>query len=358
MAATNRFSNSLSERPVRWALIADDLTGAADTAVEFCEAGFTTAVCMSLDAVERCDAEICAVTSETREVDVAAAVPEMERWSAVLRDAGRRLVFKKIDSLLRGNVALETEALVRRWGFDYAVLSPALPRLGRGCRDGMLTTQDGQAVRLPQSNLLATPDAETDADLSRLVAGVLEADTAVLLAGSSGLGQPWAKALAAMHGRSSVDSLPPVLGKPTLCLIGSVHPRTLAQMDYAVSEGIVEEIDLVGAARDLTGPSRLVRVAIGDVGRDWEEELRAVVRSGQFGSLLVSGGSTAQLVFGALDADCIEIGGSSTTGAPWGAIRGGMADGLVVVTKSGAFGVSDELARILALLGGKGTRTE
>jgi uncharacterized protein YgbK (DUF1537 family) len=58
-------------------LIADDLTGAADTAVEFCEAGFTTAVCTSMDAVERCDAEICAVTSETREADVAAAVTEM-----------------------------------------------------------------------------------------------------------------------------------------------------------------------------------------------------------------------------------------------------------------------------------------
>jgi uncharacterized protein YgbK (DUF1537 family) len=129
-------------------------------------------------------------------------------------------------------------------------------------------------------------------------------------------------------------------------------------MDYAVSEGIVEEIDLVGATQDLTGASRLVRVAIGDIGTDWGEELRAVVRSGQFGSLVVSGGSTAQLVFGALDADCIEIGGSSTTGAPWGTIRGGMADGLVVVTKSGAFGAGDELARILALLSGKGTRTE
>ena len=67
---------------------------------------------------------------------------------------------------------------------------------------------------------------------------------------------------------------------------------------------------------------------------------------------------TARLVFGALEADCIEIGGSSTTGAPWGTIRGGMADGLVVVTKSGAFGTSDELARILALLGGKEPRKE
>jgi uncharacterized protein YgbK (DUF1537 family) len=276
----------------------------------------------------------------------------------MLRDAGRRLVFKKIDSLLRGNVALETEALVRRWGFDHAVLSPALPRLERGCRDGMLTTQDGQTVRLPQSELLLTPDAETDADLSRLVASVLEEDTAVLLAGSSGLGRPWAKALAVMHCRSSDDSLPPVLGKPTLCLIGSVHPRTLAQMDYAVSECIVEEIDVVGAARDVTGTSRLVRVAIGDVGADWEEELGAVIRSGQFGSLAVGGGSTAQLVFGAIEADYIEIGGSSTTGAPWSTIRGGMAEGLVVVTKSGAFGAGDELARILVLLSGKGTRTE
>jgi uncharacterized protein YgbK (DUF1537 family) len=347
---------SLSDDPIRWALIADDLTGAADTAVEFCEAGFATAVCLSPDAVARCEAEVCAVTTDSRELTSEEATAEGERWSRSLKASGRQLVFKKIDSLLRGNVAVETEALVSGWGFDRSVLSPALPRLGRTCVAGVLRTQDGQDVELPRTGLIETPDAETESDLEEIVGVALHGQRAVLLTGSSGLGGPLARALAEMHNRSIVDQWPPISAGTVLCLIGSVHPRTTEQMEYALGRYDVVETVLMQLLLSNGDGAYLVRVALGEVDAAWREQLSDLVGGGRIASLVLSGGSTAQLVLGALGADLIEVGGSCTRGAPWGTIRGGVADGLVVVTKSGAFGASDEMTRIVDLLSGKGAK--
>jgi uncharacterized protein YgbK (DUF1537 family) len=56
------------------------------------------------------------------------------------------------------------------------------------------------------------------------------------------------------------------------------------------------------------------------------------------------------LVFDALGVEAFDIGGSTTAGAPWGTIRGRIGEGCTVVTKSGAFGDPDELARIVRSL--------
>lgn len=344
------------DEPVRWALVADDLTGAADTAVEFCEAGFSTAVCLSAEAISRCEAEVCAVSTDSRELSAQQAVVKALEFSHALKSADRRLVFKKIDSLMRGNVAAETEALVRDWGFDRALLSPALPRLGRRCAKGVLRTQDGQDIALPVSDALDVPDAESDEDLAALVDEVFAGENRILVAGSSGLGAAWSKSLGQMHGRAANQSRPPVSGKAVLCLIGSVHPRTLAQMEQSLERGALLETELSCVVPG--GAAQLVRVPVANVDRHWKDELRRAVGSNTFGALVLSGGSTAELVLDTLDADLIEIGGSSTAGAPWGTVRGGLAGGLIVVTKSGAFGENDELTRILAMLNRKETGNE
>jgi len=324
--------------------MADDLTGAADAAVEFREAGFSVSVCLSEDSVERTEAEVCAVTTESRELDEGAARESVRRWAAVLRRAGRQVAFMKVDSMLRGNGAAETAELARTAGFVQAVLCPALPRLGRVCRDGFLRTQDDRDVPLPANEALVTPDAETDEDLSRIAAGILTAGTALLPAGSSGLARPWARELARLQRRDALLPQPPSSDRPTLCVIGSVHARSLEQMDYAVANGVLNEIS-ANATR-----SQLLRVAIGTIPDAWADQVRNAIASGKFGSLVLSGGSTAGLVFEALGVEAFDIGGSTTAGAPWGTIRGRIGEGLTVVTKSGAFGDPDELARIVRSL--------
>jgi uncharacterized protein YgbK (DUF1537 family) len=89
---------------------------------------------------------------------------------------------------------------------------------------------------------------------------------------------------------------------------------------------------------------------MGAIPDGWADQLRNSVASGKFGSLVLSGGSTAGLVFDALGVEAFDIGGSTTAGAPWGTIRGRIGEGCTVVTKSGAFGDPDELARIVRSL--------
>jgi uncharacterized protein YgbK (DUF1537 family) len=323
--------------------MADDLTGAADAAVEFREAGFSVSVCLTEDSLARCEAEVCAVATESRELEEAAARESVRRWAGILLRAGRHVVFMKVDSMLRGNGAAETAELVRSAGFVRAMLCPALPRLGRICRDGFLRTQDKRDVPLPVDPVLLTPDAQTDEDLARIAAGILTAGTDLLPAGSSGLARPWARELARLHGRDALKPAPPAGARPTLCVIGSVPPRSLAQMEYALAKGVLSE---GGNA----GRSQLLRAAIGAIPEGWKDQLGKTVASGKFGSLVLSGGSTAGLVFEALGVEAFDIGGSTTAGAPWGTIRGRMGEGLTVVTKSGAFGDPDELARIVRSL--------
>jgi uncharacterized protein YgbK (DUF1537 family) len=339
-----KLADRLRTTPVHWALVADDLTGAADASVEFAEAGFGVSVCLTEDAAMRSEAEVCAVTTESRELDERAARETIRRWAAILRHAGRQVVFMKVDSMLRGNGAAEAAELAVCAGFEQAMLCPALPRLGRVCKGGFLRTQDDREVPLPRDPALSTPDAETDQDLARIAAGILEAGALILPAGSSGLARPWARELARLQGRETREPRPPLPDGPTLCVIGSVHPRSLEQMNYAVSHGVVTE------AADGAMGSQLLRVAVGALPQGWANELRKTIASGAFGSLVLSGGSTARLVFEALGVEAFEIGGSTTAGAPWGTIRGRIGAGLTVVTKSGAFGGPDELSRIVQWL--------
>ena len=339
---------------MRWALAADDLTGAADAAVEFCEAGFSVSVSLRDNSVADSEAEVCAITTESRELDEGAAREAVRRWAAILRRAGRRVVFMKVDSMLRGNGAAETAELARSFRFARAVLCPALPRLGRVCRGGYLRTQDGRDVALPTDQALETPDAETDEDLARIAAGILAAGEALLPAGSSGLARPWARELACLLGRDARKSQPPAADRPTLCVIGSVHPRSLEQMQQALSIGALEEVDADRLRGGIPKRSQLLRAPIGAMPDGWTEQLSQAVASGRFGSLVLCGGSTASLVFAALGVDAFDIGGSTTAGAPWGTIRGRIGEDLTVVTKSGAFGDADELARIVRSLNREG----
>jgi uncharacterized protein YgbK (DUF1537 family) len=75
-----------------------------------------------------------------------------------------------------------------------------------------------------------------------------------------------------------------------------------------------------------------------------EDSLRRAFReAGTVGSLVLTGGDTAAKILRALGAEAIEIGGEMTLGIPWGIVHGGMANGCVVVTKSGGFGGENAL---------------
>src|ERR1700748_1379644 len=91
-------------------LIADDLTGAWDAAAPFAARGCATRVAVSSAAhdLEACD--VPAVSTNSRDIPPSQIDCVMRATAAYASQFSPRVLFKKIDSTLRGNVALELES--------------------------------------------------------------------------------------------------------------------------------------------------------------------------------------------------------------------------------------------------------
>lgn len=119
---------------IRLGLIADDLTGALDTGVQFRQKGLSTLVPLRYDWSFG-DAAVVALNSNTRREkgDVA-----YRRVRELTRRLEGRILFKKVDSTLRGNVAMEIVAMLEASGLPKAILAPAFPSQGRTLEEGIL----------------------------------------------------------------------------------------------------------------------------------------------------------------------------------------------------------------------------
>jgi len=115
-------------------IIADDLTGANDTGIQFRQHGFDTIVLTALQGFEsafiRFDA-VC-VDTDTRKLSPAEVVPCLEEILAIVSGcAPQATIYKKVDSTLRGHIGREMDLLAHRLGFDCVFLAPAYPEQGR-----------------------------------------------------------------------------------------------------------------------------------------------------------------------------------------------------------------------------------
>ncbi len=177
--------------------------------------------------------EAAAIDSGTRDMPEAAARVAIERVAPLL--VGGAPAFKKIDSLLRGHVALELAACMR-W-FDHCVLAPAFPFQGRITRGGRQLVRSDAGWRDTGVDLAAAlgalgvavqvRDAETDADLDAIVAEGRALSGRVLWCGTGGLA-------GALAGRRAVPW--PALPRPVLALIGSDHAVSRAQVAAVPAE--------------------------------------------------------------------------------------------------------------------------
>src|ERR1035441_306320 len=87
-------------------LIADDLTGACDAAVYFARRGYLTAVRLESHG-EAPEAGVLAISTESRDLSAAELPRVMDDLAQRLPVSRARILFKKIDSTLRGNVGAE-----------------------------------------------------------------------------------------------------------------------------------------------------------------------------------------------------------------------------------------------------------
>lgn len=116
------------------AIIADDLTGANDTALQFHLKGCNIQILLdySIEPSGKSNTHAWSVSTETRN-------KSSEESYRIVVDATKKLsenfhaeyIYKKIDSTLRGNVASEISAVLDVMKSDAAVIVPAFPAEGR-----------------------------------------------------------------------------------------------------------------------------------------------------------------------------------------------------------------------------------
>lgn len=309
----------------RMLILADDLSGAADCAVACFGCGLSAAVALGdLDGDQTY--EVLSIDCDTRDLASPAAAA---RVGHVLRQYGpgpEVLVFKKLDSTLRGNVGAELFAILeeRRTASRgrkriVAVMAPAFPAVGRTTIDGqqlvhgtplhesetwrhhgsggsthvpsvlamagMRPAQIGlgdvrsgdAALRQTMKEISAEADvlvcdAETDADLRAIAEASMVLGRETVWAGSAGLAYHLPLA-AGLFGRGSDLEAPRFAYGPTLFVIGSRSGVCREQVS------LLEEVGRISTFR--LSPCVLVAGAQSREWMEYAQEIAASLRSGR-----------------------------------------------------------------------------
>jgi uncharacterized protein YgbK (DUF1537 family) len=262
---------------------------------------------------------VLAITTNSRSDEPALAAGKVARAVADLPP--HDLLYKKIDSVLRGNTYAEIAALGER----PAIACSAFPDQGRVVQAGV-AHPPGIDLRSVLPPWVEIRDAATNAELDDIAADALLRTPTPLLIGSAGL----ARAVARL-----IRPIPPlepfVPGHATVVLaIGSTSETTREQIAWLLQHlprnFILYEIDV---RQPRPGQLSLLK---DDLARRRD------------GGLILSGGDTALLVCDLLGVSAIALEREVLPGMPLGRLVGGVADGLAVITKSGGFGAPDALA--------------
>jgi uncharacterized protein YgbK (DUF1537 family) len=114
-------------------ILADDLTGANDTAIQFVNRGLSALV-LSHSGISNPEAldgyDVISINSNSREMDDGEAYRELRAIVKRMRSSGNGetgLFYKKIDSVLRGNPGAELSAVMDELGISLAVAAPSFP---------------------------------------------------------------------------------------------------------------------------------------------------------------------------------------------------------------------------------------
>ena len=115
-------------------IIADDLTGANDTALQFKINGADTNILLKNEINESKEhiPQAWAISTESRNVEAQDAFEKVKFATQLLNEKlSPDYFYKKIDSTVRGNIAVEILSAIEVLGWDGAVVIPAFPQEGR-----------------------------------------------------------------------------------------------------------------------------------------------------------------------------------------------------------------------------------
>ncbi|MBW6422129.1 four-carbon acid sugar kinase family protein [Rhizobium sp. XQZ8] len=342
------------------AIIADDLTGALDTGTPFVAAGLSVAVAVDVENIPsalRSAPDVLVVNTASRALSPQQASARVGLAAIGIAMAKPAFVFKKIDSRLKGNVAVESEALARAFGYRKLVVAPAIPDQQRFTRGGAVTGR-GVETPLPILPFFAGPgadliiaDAQTDEDLDRILADHDWSDAVAV--GARGLGLALARKLRRPGAR-------PAIFRPsskTLFAIGSRDPITEAQMEALTQSGRLAsvlhapsgalpdrpDIDLPALLRctgDMTEDSTAVANRFG-------RAAHGLIQAAAPDTVITGGGDTALALLRILKAGVLIPKGEIEPGVPWCEILLENGRQIRVAVKSGGFGTPQTLIKAI-----------
>ena len=369
-------TSSYGQLHPRVLIVADDLTGACDAAVGFAQRGAQTQVLIDHQWTSSASVEVRAVCTASRDLPVQQSIDRLN-WIA-LQSAVQphHHVFKKIDSVFRGNTFHEIRAAIDAFPGRFAIIAPSFAALGRRAIQGVILAHDIAGERsIPIREPLAAAgihptwlasgqsattiersisqchaegqrilfcDAETDEDLNVIVSASQQIQEGVLWIGSGGL----AHALAAniLAHRRELDPPPSTPQKGIVVVFaGSDHPVTIRQMS-----ALREQHETAASSSNLEAGNEVVIVPI-TLGVTTETDIRTAATrftANQLGCLFMTGGDTAILVCRALGIRALNLHREFEPGIPQATAIGGPFAGCTIILKSGGFGESEVISRI------------
>ncbi len=132
-------------------IIADDLTGATDSGVQFSKQGYNTFVSAVLNielwklpdlASLANTVDVFVVDTETREVDSNIARSRIRQIINSLPIGQDDIIYKKIDSTMRGNIGVEIDECLKLLNKDLCLLTPSFPTNHRITSGGYLRVNE------------------------------------------------------------------------------------------------------------------------------------------------------------------------------------------------------------------------
>ncbi|MGI6581020.1 MAG: four-carbon acid sugar kinase family protein [Erysipelotrichaceae bacterium] len=121
-------------------ILADDLTGALDSGVQLARKGAYVKVITNYTykiELPVKDIDVVVINTETRHLSKEEAYSNTFRVLKDLNLEGIDMIYKKTDSVLRGNIGAELEAVMKATGKNHIQFIPAYPKLGRTTKNGI-----------------------------------------------------------------------------------------------------------------------------------------------------------------------------------------------------------------------------
>ncbi len=136
-----KLNEKYKNETVKMVIIADDFTGALDTGIQFAKGGAKTITLVNVDIeaedISHMECEVLVINSETRHLEKRDAYRIIYGIVRKCVRGGVPYLYKKTDSVLRGNIGAELKAVLDASGEKFLAMVPAYPQIGRNTVGGI-----------------------------------------------------------------------------------------------------------------------------------------------------------------------------------------------------------------------------